>query len=62
MHIPQKPSNLVVGILPLNVLNTSVIPRTAQFSGDRVKGVIVVTLMQGLIQESVGDSGAVLFS
>lgn len=28
VHIPQKPSNPVVGILPLNVLNTGVTPRT----------------------------------
>lgn len=68
MHIPQKPSNPVIGILPLNVLNANVIPRTAYSSGGQVKAVIVATLMQGLIQElagepsSVGDSEVVLSS
>lgn len=62
MHIPQNPSNPVIGILHLNVLNTSVIPRTAYFSGGQVKVVIGVNLMQGLIQDPAGDTEVVLSS
>ena len=48
MHTPQKPSNLVFNILPLNVLNVIMILRPA--SGHQIEVVIVVTSMQGLIQ------------
>lgn len=59
VHIPQNPSYPVIGILRLNVLNTSVIPRTAYFSGGQVKVVIGVNLMQGLIQDSAGEPSSV---